>query len=220
MQVEKGSAITNYVPYDNIQIMNIGKNLFDEDSEDVGHVYSSTGSYSASVLWNTSDWISVESNSQYTLSFKTTGTSNLFFSEFDKNKTFIQRTTTSILTPTNNTKYVRLSYKNDLGTYDIQIEKGSSSSSYEPCVSQTLNIDLQGNELCSIGDTKDILDISVTGDTEINKKIGKRIFNGTESWTLQSINSHDIANFQITLDDYVGGSNILAMRDTFIPQTS
>ncbi|MDD7753079.1 MAG: hypothetical protein PUJ51_01055 [Clostridiales bacterium] len=204
----------------NIQIINTGKNLFDKDSEDVGHVYSSTGSYSASVLWNTSDWINVESNAQYTLSFKTTGTSNLFFSEFDKNKTFIQRTTTSILTPTNNTKYVRLSYKNDLGTYDIQIEKGSSSSSYEPYKSQTLNIDLQGNELCSIGDTKDILDISVTGDTEINKRIRKRIFNGTESWTLQSINSHDIANFQITLDDYVGGSNILAMCDTFSPQTS
>ena len=118
-----------------------GKNLFDKDSEDVGYVYSSTGSYSVSSLWNTSDWISVESNTQYALSFKTTGTSNLFFSEFDKNKTFIQRTSTSPLTPQSNTKYVRLSYKNDLGIYDIQLEQGSTSP-YEEHKGQNYPINL------------------------------------------------------------------------------
>lgn len=108
----------------------------------------------------------------------------------------------------------------DIKNIGFQLEKGSVVTSFEEYKAQTIDVDLKGNELCSIGDTKDILDISVTGDTEINKKIGKRIFNGTENWTLQSINSHDIANFKITLDDYVGGSNILAMCDTFSPQTT
>lgn len=124
------------------------KNLFDKDSEDVGYVYSSTGNYAVSILWNTSNWIEVDSSSQYVLSFKTTNTNNLFFSEFDENKTFIQRTTTSILTPTNNTKYIRLSYKNDIGTYDIQLEEGPTATPYVPYKNEQYTVDLKSkNEL-------------------------------------------------------------------------
>lgn len=170
----------NYVPYGNIQIVETGKNLFDKNSEDVGHVYSITGSYGVSEVWTTSDWIPVDSSSQYTLSWKTTGTVNIFFSEFDANKTFIKRTTTSILKPTNNTKYVRLSYKNDIGTYDIQLEKGSTGTNYEPYTEEVVNIDLKGNELCSLPNgTKDEL-IVKNGRAKILKRIGKVVLDGSD----------------------------------------
>lgn len=142
-----------------------GKNLFDKDSEDVGYVYSSNGSYSVSALWNTSDWIAVESNTQYSLSFKTTGTANLFFSEFNKNKEFIQRTTTGSLTPQSNTKYVRLSYRNDLGTYDIQLEKGSTSSEYEAYTGQDYSINLPVENKFNPIETKNAYPDTTVGNT-------------------------------------------------------
>lgn len=257
LQIEKGSDITNYVPYDNIQIINTGKNLWDLNSMIKGRINEKTGniehaiyttdltingdefSFTVSQAWNSgviSDFIPV-SIGNYMYSLTTDKIVNVYLDTYDKGHNRIGRVTLSPAYTTANVKaeipisitnddikYIRIHFEvREVGTYvvkEVQLEKNSIVTSYEPYQSQTLNIDLQGNELCSIGDTKDILNISVTGDTEINKKIRKRIFNGTESWTLQSINSHDIANFQITLDDYIGASNILAMCDTFSPQTS
>ena len=143
--LEVGTKVNKFVPYGTtpIELAEIstyndeifrtsGKNLYNKDTDDVGHVYSDTGNYGVVAVWTTSDWISVEPNERYHLSFSTTGTANIFFSEFDSSKTFIQRTTTSDFTPTNNTKYVRISFKNDLGTYDLQFEKGSSATEYNP----------------------------------------------------------------------------------------
>lgn len=163
-----------------------GKNLFNKDSEDIEHVYSSTGSYSVSAAWNTSDWINVESNTQYALSYKTTGSVNMFFSEFDENKTFIQRTVASILTPQSSTKYVRLSYKNDLGVYDIQVEKGSVATSYEPYQESIVSIPLNGNFIAGIGDYKDTLMVDKSGKCYLNKKIIKLLFNGQENWSTRN----------------------------------
>ena len=145
LMVELGSKANSFTPYGTtpIELAEIstyndeifrtsGKNLYNKDTDDVGHVYSDTGNYGVVAVWTTSDWISVEPNERYHLSFSTTGTANIFFSEFDSSKTFIQRTTTSDFTPTNNTKYVRISFKNDLGTYDLQFEKGSSATEYNP----------------------------------------------------------------------------------------
>ncbi len=238
LQIEKGSTITNYVPYDTIQIMNTGKNLFDEDKAKKRDNYniSLSNNYKGieiSLKPNTKYSISrivdssLSADTGYNLQFVKEDKSTPFF--YLNNSAYSQNVingTTTFITGNTGVIYLATLYGNDtrLSTYfsnvNVQLEEGETVTSYEPYQSQTLNIDLQGNELCSIGDTENILDISVTGDTKINKKIRKRIFNGTESWTLQSINSHDIANFQITLDDYVGGSNILAMCDTFSPQTS
>lgn len=144
-QIENNSSFTSYEPYTggqpspspefNQKIISCGdktKNMFDINSEDVGYVYDISGNYNASALWNTSDWINVKENTKYIRSNKTTNTTNAFISEFDGNKNFIQRTTASSFTTTNNTKYIKLSYKNDLGMYDIQLEENSIATSYEP----------------------------------------------------------------------------------------
>lgn len=114
------------------QVTTTGKNMYNKDTDEVGKVYSDTGNYSDSPLWTTSDWISVESSTGYCIHSKTTNTQNFFTSEFDENKIFIQRTTGEKITTNANAKYIRFSYKNDLGMYDIQIEKGTEATSYEP----------------------------------------------------------------------------------------
>ena len=109
-----------------------GKNLYNKDTDTKGWVYSNTGILGASTVWNTSDWIEVTPNAKYCISNKTTGTSNIFISEFDSDKNFITRNTTNPFTASATTKYIRLSYKNDLGMYEIQLEKGNTKTTYEP----------------------------------------------------------------------------------------
>lgn len=66
-----------------------------------------------------------------------------------------------------------------------QIEKGTDSTKYEPYHSNSITVDLQGNELCSVADVKDELVIE-NGNAKIIKKIGKTIYNGSESgWGYQ-----------------------------------
>ena len=169
IQIEEGSTVTPYEPYtggtaspnpsypQEVKVVSgenkvkvVNKNLYNKDTDDVGRVYSDSGVYGSSPVWTTSDWIPVKSTSQYVLSEKTTGTNNLFFSEFDSNKTFIKRTAVSPLTPTNATKYVRLSFKNDIGTYDIQLEEGSTATTYEEHKEQDFPISLHSRNLFDI----------------------------------------------------------------------
>lgn len=74
----------------------------------------------------------------------------------------------------------------------IQIEKGSTATTYEPYVSQTAPINLDTIEYCKIGNYEDEF-IYNTTDTnlELNKwylkkNIGKVVLDGSENWTWQS----------------------------------
>ena len=70
---------------------------------------------------------------------------------------------------------------------NIQLEKGSSSTKYEPYKNQNVLINLKNNELCSNKDLS-VRDELVVNETEtfIDKKIGKAIFDGSddEGWVL------------------------------------
>ena len=151
------SPITSYQPYQsssypinlgNIELCKIGdyqdkikkstgKNLFDKDNGIVsGKFYTDTGEIGTdSGLFLQSSYIEVAPNTQYTFS----SANNDYFRmcEYTSNKTFIQRQTANntsnniTYTTTSNTKYIRVSCNNsNLNT--LQLEKGSSSSSYEP----------------------------------------------------------------------------------------
>ena len=92
--------------------------------------------------------------------------------------------------------------------FRVQLEEGTQATDYEQYKSNSLTIDLQGNELCSL--PKKIKDeVNITnGEVLLNKKIKKAVFDGSddEAWTLysnkthtfslrveQTINKHDIA---------------------------
>ena len=203
----QGSGVFTYgsvapTPEAKIDMVSCGdrtKNMFDINSEDVGYVYDISGNYNASALWNTSDWINVKENTKYIRSNKTTNTTNAFISEFDGNKNFIQRTTASSFTTTNNTKYIKLSYKNDLGMYDIQLEENSIATSYEPYgykipvnVNNVITNIYLDEPLRKIGDYADYIDF-ING--KLYRKIEEHIFTGTtdDGYSVNSDNTNTLA---------------------------
>ena len=229
VQLEKGSVATRYVPYGNIQIVETGKNLFNTIFVQ-GARLNTNGKdtfYSNNYI-RTQNEIEVEPNTTYNIkSVSSKALSGGDIHYYDKNGNFIKREAIGIntaKTTPDDCYYINFQYYLNTGltpsdVYNTQVEKGSATP-YEPYTEEVVNIDLKGNELCSLPNgTKDEL-IVKDGRAKIIKRIRKRIFNGTESWTLQSINRHDIANFQINLNDYVGVPNILAICDTFSPQIS
>lgn len=261
IQLEKGSTVTPYEQYGvspspdfpseinnvkgNIQIINTGKNLFDEDKAKKRDNYniSLSNNYKGITIClkpNTKYSISrivdssLSADTGYNLQFVKEDKSTPFF--YLNNSAYSQNVisgTTTFTTEDTGVIYLATLYGNDtrLSTYfsnvNVQLEEGETVTSYEPYKSQTLNIDLQGNELCSIGDTKDILDISVTGDTKINKKIGKVVLDGSENWrigtapnqtntTYFSCDSYDniiSAKTNKIMSDYFLYNNDLWLRD-------
>lgn len=189
IKVEKGQPVaTDYVPYNNIQIKNTGKNLFDKDTmiELVGKFRNwDNGRITENSLF-LGIKVPVEPNMTYSISSNLSRAlySNLAFYSNDiylSGSPFISGS--SFITP-ENCNYITLAIRN---TYVwFQIEKGTQTTEYEPYKSQTLNLDLQGNELCSIGDVKDEL-IVKNGRMKIIKRIGKRennvVSNVTNTYT-------------------------------------
>lgn len=69
---------------------------------------------------------------------------------------------------------------------NIQVEEGTTLTNYQPYQENTLNIDLQGNELCSLpNNVKDELVIE-NGKAKIIKNVGKAILNGSENWIVSN----------------------------------
>ena len=104
---------------------------------------------------------------------------------------------------------------------EIQLEKNSTATEYEPYQGSSLNITIPENEfLGKIGDIKDTLNIVYKDDGRyhaiLNKKIGKVVLDGSESWNYQNgafiYKSNDIlqtsaTNEILVLSNYYKGSN-------------
>lgn len=232
-QLEKGSTATDYEPYglspspdfpseiknvDNIQFTISGKNI--EQGIEQGGISNSGENYSSTTAIRSKYYNQVKPNTTYALSMNS-ATTSFNVAQYDENKNFISFTyANGKITTAENTRYIRLSKTATLNN-NVQIEEGSIVTTYEPYQSQTINVNLEGNKLCSIGNVKDILKVTPNSNAILYKNIEQKTYNGTENWTLQSINNHDIANFQIYFDSYyIGGEPNLAMCDTFSPQTS
>ena len=143
-----------------------------------------------------SGFINVKANETYMFSAKfTTPTNRFFITQYDENKTRISTlnyTNVSTLqntsfTTTNN-GYIAIAFTNTTNeqtTYkieNIQLEKGTQATTFEPFKENITNIDLQGNELCSLPNgTKDELVVE-NGIAKIIKRIGKVVLDGSESW--------------------------------------
>lgn len=67
----------------------------------------------------------------------------------------------------------------------IQVEQGSSATTYEPYQSQSYHINLGSIELCKIGAYQDYI-YQNDGDWYVHREIGKYTFTGTENWVTSS----------------------------------
>jgi hypothetical protein len=66
---------------------------------------------------------------------------------------------------------------------NVMIEKGSTASEYEAYKGQSYEINLGNIELCKIGDYQDRIYYN-NGKWYLEKKIGKVVLNGSESWNM------------------------------------
>ena len=189
-----------------------GKNLFDKDNavwkkeflKDNGNTQVGTAANNSLMP---SNYYNVKPSTTYHLSFDY-GTDaddmrQILVCEYDINKNHILRTniiSTNTLTTQNNTAYIRFSFYNirkndalvttdastpDLFVKNIQLEVGSTASTFEAYKSQTQLISLGDKELAKIGNYQD----RIYKDNDkwyLYTAIHKRVFTGadTENWGL------------------------------------
>lgn len=157
-----------------------GKNLFDKDNAttQVGYFRPNGAINNGGDSTITTSYISILPNTDMTIS----GLTLEWICFYDKNKNFIERVSGTLKTFNKNAYYIRIQAPtNVFDLSKIQLEKGQATD-YEQYKSNSLTIDLQGNELCSLPNgTKDELVVE-NGIAKIIKRIGKVVLDGSESW--------------------------------------
>lgn len=204
IQLEKGTVATDYVPYEHTEISATvtGKNLFDKDNANIINTYivgSGNGVLpSDSGTENKCVYIPCKQNTTYTIqkmigkrfgvayTYETPAQGVMAY-----NKTVDNNVASITITTDSSAKYLVVYLRNGNASGEItlqqaldslQIEEGSTATDYEPYQSNSLTIDLQGNELCSLPNgTKDELVIE-NGRAKIIKRVGKVVLNGSETW--------------------------------------
>ena len=193
-QIEKGTVATNYLPYDTIQVKSVGKNLFD-----ISKVISNWGSSTNTGIKNNNNGtLTVSSPSASTTSIglapntlkdycpnlqvgdvvylnaTTTGTNKYIYLDVSVSLWSFGTKRTITQNDLDSKVYWYASGVNTTATIsDIMIS--TDGGEYEPYQENILNIDLQGNELCSLpNNVKDELVIE-NGRAKIIKNVAKMI---------------------------------------------
>ena len=200
---------SNYVPYGSnyLQLRNSSKNLLDL-SYLIGRTYNGitwsknkdgkivmNGTSTNILLLNITTTPLKFSAGTYTHSISEIA-SGVFFSFDNLSETMLNgtkgiKTATWTLSEekTYDKYYIYINKDKTFTNYvlDIQIEKGSTRTEYEPYQNQSILIDLKGNNLCSDRD-KTIRDELVieNGKSKINKIIKEFTFTGDEEFTKRS----------------------------------
>lgn len=231
IQLEKGSLATDYVPYNSIQIKDVGKNIFNKNKTERQNGASKTvletgvratvktaGQYryfiiklggsellGKTITWSRTITPSGENKGQISLYFgneNSIAVKNIGGSTASGVKsTYIPNTF-----PDNTNSVYVLLYANSNGTgnvgdyvdyTDLMFVISDSIGEYEDYQESTLNIDLQGNELCSLPiNVKDELIIE-NGRAKIIKNVGKYDITGNEAWALRNTTSNNISTYSL-----------------------
>ncbi len=138
---------------------------------------------------------------------------------YDENKKFLfslgglsRNQTKNVVTMPDEVKYFRFvqfgseSEDPQKVDYEIQIENNNEVTEYQQYKSNEIKYDLKDNELCSIDDVKDELDI-VTGN--LVKKIAKITLTGQENWKY-SLASNGVNRFILDLDNSKANTMIVS----------
>ena len=114
--------------------------------------------------------------------------------------------------------------KTFVDNFYIQLEKGTQATPYEEYKSNSLTIDLQGNELCSLPNgTKDELVVE-NGIAKIIKRIGKVVLDGSENWISNEVGIGYV-RYTLFIDDLVltttsDVNKYYAISNNFVSSTS
>lgn len=206
-----------------LKVTSCNKNLFDKDNVIDGYRFGSDGKPFSANGYSISDFIEIVPNELYILQRLPKGGS-ASYCFYDKNKNFISRTYTYAsmilsIRATNETRYIRIAeYTQELNS--IMLEKGSNASSYEQHLETQIEANFPEGEFIGKLDEnhKDTLEVEYNEEDGeyhlvLNKMIGKKIFDGTEVFNLNSTTSdyieffanstiRDAANSLPTLSNY------------------
>lgn len=105
------------------------------------------------------------------------------------------------------------------------LEKNVIPTSYEPYREEKYELNLGTMELCKIGDYKDILFKNISGDENYNaeledgawykkSEIGKKVFDGTESWSNSGSNTN---NFYYMMKTVIGNTKSAINDSEIVP---
>ncbi len=176
-QLEKGSTATNFAPFSKQTYeINLGKNLLNKEDAVVGALLVN-GTIDSTNYSNcrTTGYIVVKPNTAYCVSGRTTWSVQ---GEYTKDKTFISRSTGDSFTTGPNTYYVRVVCVNS-ELENMQFEAGSVATSYSDYFDPI--------ELCRIITAHDYIHRN-GNDFYIHREIGKYIFDGSETWSVNGNN--------------------------------
>ena len=141
-------AIGSTNPYNQRTWFKQGKNLFNQNVITKNKFYYITNNAIVdNPNWNMSDFIAVKPNEKYTLSCQTDSNNMQFnYSYYNASKSLLGgegSTTTKEITYTipSNAVYIRIGYRNDQSATNIQLEKGSTATTYEAYVNPSIIID-------------------------------------------------------------------------------
>lgn len=230
VQLEKGSVATRYVPYGNIQIVETGRNLIDYTAmNNQGYINingneitinntSDTNIYPLIIFptpLEIGDYTSRLEVQSITLGKTCTlyvmDAKNMYTSDHSIIQTMSTETTyvTSKTFTDKIKKYMIVVPSRTKITLNAMLVKGTYTSAtignYEPYTEEVVNIDLKGNELCSLPNgTKDEL-IVKNGRAKIIKRIGKVVLDGSEDW--RRVDAATSGNYYFYTDNAL--SNIL-----------
>ena len=181
-----------------------GKNLFNKDLA-VGGINSTTGANITNAKrLRTVGYIDISSSTTYTINCTATKTIQGVVYEYDENEGFLQLLSSTFttfpftFTTSANAKKIRFVFKDinetNMATTDmsnIQLEFGSTATTYETFNKDTYSINLGTIELNKIGTYQDY--ISGTPDNwVINRQIGSIILNGNEdNWSTQQTGTNN-----------------------------
>lgn len=181
-----------YLSYGNIGLKQTGKNIFDGEFE-LGIYNGATGAkFPNSNYIRCKNFIPVEELTNYKFSTDSNAFSVVYVYEYKGDFSYNLTSNKSVdltgyLTTNKDTKYITFRPANSLTdtTIKVQIEEGTIATVYEPYHEpKIIPIDLQGNELSKVDNIKDKLRIYRNGEVEIEKKVGKIVLDGNETWKL------------------------------------
>lgn len=215
IQLEEGSTATSYEPYTNGASPNpdypqdihcttgeqtvkiIGKNLFDKNTSVIKNDYikdDNGNEISSTISGYTITYTSVKPNTIFTIQGSLISDTTAFrIYYYDKAKKWISRSNGFNIVPMtfttpNNCYYIQIQYnRSAYNAETIQLEEGSTATSYEPYEETTYSISLGNIGMYNINNIADgfVYDENVD-KYYINRKIGKIVLNGSENWSLDS----------------------------------
>lgn len=179
----------------------VGKNLFDINNAYHGTINAS-GFVGPNENFRTSDYIPTKPNIEYYFSTtQRTGQTDkqIYIAYYDKAKTFLSRDSYNELShsfTTPPTCYYMRAGVFTLNQENVMLEQGSTATSYSAYQGQSIPIDLDGNEVCSVGTIKDKVLVDRYGNVALQKNVGKKVLNGSEIGIRNTYTNIDYATIQ------------------------